>query len=97
MKVTGSVGLHSVHILIDSSSTHNFLDVITAKKLRCSPLVVAVADGGTTTLLGYVQGIQLYSVGGGLHNRCIHCASRMLWYGPMSAVASYLGVHIVEF
>ena len=39
-----------MHILIDLGSTHNFLDVTTAKKLRCElqkipPLVVVVADG----------------------------------------------------
>jgi len=50
MRVTGKVGSQVLHILVDSKSTHNFLDVTTAKKLKCelqkiSPLVVAVADG----------------------------------------------------
>ena len=44
------VGSQPMHILIDSGSTHNFLDVATAKKLRCellkiTPLVVVVANG----------------------------------------------------
>ena len=50
MKVTGRVGLQPIHILIDSGSTHNFLDITTAKKLRCEllkipPIRVAVGDG----------------------------------------------------
>jgi len=50
MRIAGKVGSHVVHILIDSGSTHNFLDTTTAKRLRCEllkipPLVVAVADG----------------------------------------------------
>jgi len=50
MRITGRVGSHILHILVDSGSTHNFLDTTTAKKLRCElqkipPLMVAVADG----------------------------------------------------
>jgi len=50
MKVQGRVGSQPLHILIDSGSTHNFLDTTTAKKLRCEllkipPLAVAVANG----------------------------------------------------
>jgi len=50
MRVTGRVGSQLIHILVDSGSTHNFLDATTAKRLRCEllkipPLVVAVADG----------------------------------------------------
>ena len=49
MKVTGFVGSQPIHILIDSGSTHNFLDSATAKRLRCEllkipPIRVAVAD-----------------------------------------------------
>lgn len=33
MRVKGLVGKHTIHILIDSGSTYNFLDVHTAKKL----------------------------------------------------------------
>jgi len=50
MRATGKVGSQVLHILVDLGSTHNFLDVTTAKKLKCElqkipPLVVAVADG----------------------------------------------------
>ena len=49
MKVTGKCH-NSLYILIDSRSTHNFLDISTAKKLQCEfrrmpPLQVAVANG----------------------------------------------------
>ena len=50
MRITGRVGSQPIHVLVDSGSTHNFLDSVTAKKLRCTllripPLVVAVAGG----------------------------------------------------
>ena len=50
MRVTGQVRKKPLHILIDSGSTHNFLDVNVAKKLGCKiedmDLVsVIVADG----------------------------------------------------
>ena len=50
MRVTGRVESRLIHILIDSGSTHNFLDATTAKRLRCEllkipPLVVAVGNG----------------------------------------------------
>jgi len=50
MRVIGNVGAQVLHILVDSGSTHNFLDTSTAKKLKCElqkipPLAVAVADG----------------------------------------------------
>lgn len=35
MRVSGSVKRHKVHILIDSGSTHNFIDIFTAKQLGC--------------------------------------------------------------
>ncbi|KAK9672380.1 hypothetical protein RND81_12G097000 [Saponaria officinalis] len=52
MRVTGRVRGNALHILIDSGSTHNFLDVNVAKKLICRmkntcPLVVSVANGDT--------------------------------------------------
>lgn len=52
MKVTGSVKGKVVQILIDTGSTHNFLDFHTAKRLRCklketTAFVVAVADGNS--------------------------------------------------
>ncbi|XP_074318692.1 uncharacterized protein LOC141655514 [Silene latifolia] len=50
MRVTGKVRTQSVHILIDSGSTHNFLDEAVARKLGCRisstyPLEVSVANG----------------------------------------------------
>ncbi|GKB94837.1 putative mitochondrial protein [Tanacetum coccineum] len=49
MRVSGYVGKHEIHILIDSGSTHNFLDSNTAKRLGCPlrntyPLQVTVAN-----------------------------------------------------
>ena len=50
MKVLGEVKKNSLHILIDSGSTHNFLDVVTARRLSCDmkstvPLQISVANG----------------------------------------------------
>ncbi|XP_076942382.1 uncharacterized protein LOC143612235 [Bidens hawaiensis] len=50
MKVQGSVGTRRLYILIDSGSTHNFVDIRVAKKLQCvvkdvKPLTISVADG----------------------------------------------------
>ncbi|XP_074300143.1 uncharacterized protein LOC141631357 [Silene latifolia] len=50
MRVTGYVGKKAIHILIDSGSTHNFLDQHMAVKLGCKldciePQSVTVADG----------------------------------------------------
>lgn len=50
MRIVGMVKRKSVHILIDSGSTHNFLDLEYAKTLGCEleqipPQVVSVADG----------------------------------------------------
>jgi len=64
MRVKGSVGSQAVHILIDTGSTHNFLDAITAKRLRCEllripPLVVAVADGARLQCQVVCKGLQL--------------------------------------
>ncbi|XP_074296892.1 uncharacterized protein LOC141627552 [Silene latifolia] len=50
MRVTGYVGKKPLHILIDSGSTHNFIDLELANKLNLdvsaiSPQAVTVADG----------------------------------------------------
>lgn len=50
LRVRGLVGNVVVHILIDSGSTHNFLDIGMAKKLGCKCLnipsqAVTVVDG----------------------------------------------------
>ncbi|GJX59479.1 retrotransposon-related protein [Tanacetum coccineum] len=49
-RVIGNVGKHLLHMLYDTGSTHNFLDLFTAKKLGCKlrktyPLQVTVAGG----------------------------------------------------
>ncbi|GJU22459.1 reverse transcriptase [Tanacetum coccineum] len=50
MRISGHVGKHTLHILVDCGSTHNFLDLDTANKLGCQlvsicPLQVEVAGG----------------------------------------------------
>lgn len=50
MRIKGAVNGSPLHILIDSGSTHNFLDLSLAKKLGCEwknmePQAVTVADG----------------------------------------------------
>ena len=63
MRVKGHVLKQILHILMDSGSTHNFLDLYTAKKLGCRftstcPLQVSVA-GGTKLVSQYmVSGFQ---------------------------------------
>ncbi|VFQ81961.1 unnamed protein product [Cuscuta campestris] len=52
MRVTGHFGKKAIQILVDSGSTHNFLDIELAKKLGCklepiSLQPVTVADGST--------------------------------------------------
>ena len=61
MRVTAKVGSQPIHILIDSGSTHNFLDSSTAKKLRCEllkipQLVVVVADRAQLKCQGMCRG-----------------------------------------
>lgn len=51
MKVLGTVNNHSVHILLDSGSTHNFIDSKLLKTLGWSlqatkPFKVMITDGG---------------------------------------------------
>ncbi|GKB76933.1 reverse transcriptase, partial [Tanacetum coccineum] len=53
MRVCGHVGKYKIHILIDSGSTHNFVDTTTTKRMGCKisaivPLQVDVADGNKT-------------------------------------------------
>ncbi|GKA69695.1 gypsy/ty3 retroelement polyprotein [Tanacetum coccineum] len=54
MRVTGKVGKHELHILIDCGSTHNFLDVNLAKRVGClvtSTCPLAVTVGGNKQLI----------------------------------------------
>nr|KYP41338.1 hypothetical protein KK1_037304 [Cajanus cajan] len=60
MRVTGSYKKKPLHILIDSGSTHNFLDVDIAKKLGCriqamKPLQVIVAYGNKMKIEAIVK------------------------------------------
>ena len=50
MRINGHMGKKTLHILIDSGSTHNFLDVNLAKRLGCKidPIAmqaITIADG----------------------------------------------------
>ncbi|GJZ28888.1 retrotransposable element Tf2, partial [Tanacetum coccineum] len=50
MRVIGHIGKYEIHILVDSGSTHNFIDCEIARKLGCQrkktcPLQVTVANG----------------------------------------------------
>lgn len=63
MKVRGIHNKRVLYILIDSGSTHNFMDPEIAKKLNCDiqpPKMkkVAVADGGKLTVQGRVDQFQ---------------------------------------
>nr|GEU70217.1 PsbP domain-containing protein 3, chloroplastic isoform X1 [Tanacetum cinerariifolium] len=68
MRIKVHVGKQDVHILVDSGSTHNFVDVQCAKKLECEirsicPLQVEVPGGNqmlsTSTLVVYIGGHQM--------------------------------------
>ncbi|KAG8382218.1 hypothetical protein BUALT_Bualt05G0053800 [Buddleja alternifolia] len=61
MRVTGNVNGKPVHILIDTDSTHNFIDIKPAKRLRCkivetTPFHVSVADGNKIFGLAVCKG-----------------------------------------
>ncbi|GKB58284.1 reverse transcriptase [Tanacetum coccineum] len=64
MRVKGYIGKQQVHILVDGGSTHNFLDLQTAKKLGCKmkrtcPLLVSVANGQDMTTTSMCQQLAL--------------------------------------
>ncbi|GJX49659.1 reverse transcriptase [Tanacetum coccineum] len=61
IRFRGCVGKNSLHVLVDSESTHNFLDLQTAKKLgyrlrKICPLDVYVANGNVMTNLNECKG-----------------------------------------
>ncbi|GJZ44273.1 putative cytochrome P450 [Tanacetum coccineum] len=61
IRFRGCVGRNSLHVLVDSESTHNFLDLQTAKKLgyrlrKIFPLDVSVANGNVMTNLNECKG-----------------------------------------
>lgn len=60
MKVRGTHGKKPIYVLIDSGSTHNFMDIKTAKKLGChikeaGKTRVAVADGNRIEVTGKIE------------------------------------------
>nr|GEZ34293.1 hypothetical protein [Tanacetum cinerariifolium] len=62
MRVKGCVGKNALHVLVDSSSTHNFLDLQIAKKFSCRlrkicPLDVFVANGNVMTSFYECKGL----------------------------------------
>ena len=61
MRVTVHVKKKALHILIDSGSTHNFLDVEVAKKIGCktvsiTPMRVDVANGSSLSCIVACKG-----------------------------------------
>ncbi|KAJ8443512.1 hypothetical protein Cgig2_016995 [Carnegiea gigantea] len=54
MRLAGKAGKHTLQILVDSGSTHNFLDVEVARRLHCQlkripQMLVTVVDGNKLT------------------------------------------------
>nr|GEV28394.1 hypothetical protein [Tanacetum cinerariifolium] len=59
IRICGHVGKYKLHILVDCGSTHNFLDLSTAKKLGCqlistSPMQVEIT-GGSNILTNFKE------------------------------------------
>lgn len=89
MKVLGIANHHSVRILLDSGSTHNFIDSRLIKTLGWSlkttkPFEVMIVDGGKIKSQGYCRCIPL-EVGG------YHCHTN-LFALPLGAYDLVLGV-----
>lgn len=64
MKVAGLVNGHTIRILLDSGSTHNFVDGRLVKKLGwhmqgTKPLDVVIADGGRVRSQGYCKQVNM--------------------------------------
>jgi len=60
MRVTGYLNKHPLHMLLDSGSTHNFLDIRATKNFGCliedrDPLSVTVLDGNKITISSVVK------------------------------------------
>ncbi|XP_076896345.1 uncharacterized protein LOC143549303 [Bidens hawaiensis] len=63
MRVTGSIGTKQLHILIDSGSTHNFLDEKIACKMNCPlkempSMKITVADGNVMSCTEVCENMQ---------------------------------------
>lgn len=63
MRLLGEINNQNVLILIDTSSTHSFIDPYVAKKAKLPmgdiQLTVKVANGGTLSYLGYCKAVPL--------------------------------------
>jgi hypothetical protein len=63
MKVTGRTGKQTLHILVDSGSTHNFLNSFVALKLQSelttiTPITVQAANGGKMSCESVCRGLK---------------------------------------
>jgi hypothetical protein len=63
MKVTGKTGKQTLHILVDSGSTHNFLNSSVAQKLQSelttiTPITVQAANGGKMSCESVCKGLK---------------------------------------
>lgn len=63
MRVTGYYRKRALQMLLDTASTHNFMDIAVAKKLGCKlvskpPMLVRVADGGRVMCDTMIEGFQ---------------------------------------
>ena len=90
MRVTGQFGKHSLHILVDLGSTHNFLDISMAKRLGCkieeTPVQsVAVADGNKLQCLHMCKNFKWR-----LHNAEFESDMMLI---PLGSCDVMLGVH----
>lgn len=68
MRVVGQVGKRVIHILIDTGSTHNFIDISVArdanvKTQNISPLMIAVAGGNSLWVYEQCPSLALASHG----------------------------------
>ncbi|KAL2330578.1 hypothetical protein Fmac_018159 [Flemingia macrophylla] len=80
MRVTGQSRKKPLHILIDSGSTHNFLDVNVANRLGCKiedmdSITVTVADGARVQINTMVKGFSWL-----IQNTCFHLDIMLLPY-----------------
>ncbi|GJV53751.1 gypsy/ty3 retroelement polyprotein [Tanacetum coccineum] len=69
IRVTGKIGNHELHILVDYGSTHNFLHMEIARKIGCKlkntcPLAIIVAGGRQLTNVSECKGFEWKLQGG---------------------------------
>ncbi|GKV50520.1 hypothetical protein SLEP1_g57222 [Rubroshorea leprosula] len=93
MRVTGYVNKKPIHILIDSGSTHNFLDVNVAKRVGCKlqaveALKVDVADGSSLECVHMCQDFTWW-----LQGKPFHTDTLIL---PLGSCDMVLGIQWLE-